>query len=105
MPNWMDKPQEKDFERASKIVKKEKGGKKPKKKLKSKDYGLVMHIWKNMQKSKNKPEGKKKKKKAEYFAELLSFANFLDERGLFSYADAVDTVVSEIISKAGELDE
>lgn len=101
MPTWMDKPQAKDFDKAQKIVSKEKG--KSKKKFKDRDFGLAMHIWKNIEKSKGKPQGKKpKKKKADQLHELLSFATFLDRQGFFTYADSIDAVVAELANSSNE---
>jgi len=92
MPEWMGKAQEKDFEAASKIVKKDIG----KNKLKDDDYALVMHIWKNMEKAHR--GNKKKKKKSELVSDMILLANELDSRALFNHADKIDLILSGLAS-------
>lgn len=92
---------EKDWQSSKSIVKDETG--KSQKKFKDRQWGLTMHIFKAKRK---KHTGKPfKKKKAAVIADLVSFATFLDDRGLFKQADAVDSFVKEALTSWGVVDE
>lgn len=88
MPNIRNKTEEKDWKHAVNIVKDEKD--KSKSKFKDLDWGLTMHIFKNIQKS------KKKKKKAELLAGLVKIANSLDRSGEYFLAEQIDNLLAQI---------
>lgn len=94
MPEWMSKPQEKDFKESVDIVKDEK--EKPKGKFKDRDWGLVMHIWKNKEKAHRGKQKRKQKGKKSFvlMEELAKIASKLQEAGLDDYALQVGELIN-----------
>ena len=86
MPEWMSKPQEKDWKESVKIVEKGKDSKKDK--FKDQDWGLSMHIWKAKEKKHRGKKDKKKdkKKKSDLVYTVVALATKFDELQMFEYA-------------------
>lgn len=89
----MSKPQDVDWKRAVDIVKKQKD--KPKKKFKSRDYQLAMHIFKQIDKA-HRGKKKKKKKKADAIIQLIKAASWLDSKGELEAADYLEFIVEKL---------
>lgn len=99
MPGSLSKPQEKYWSEAKKVIKDETG--KPQKKLKDKDWATIMKIYKNKaNKHLGKGKWKTKKKKSELISKLLSFADYCDTQGLYSFANSVEDLAKTLLQNS-----